>query len=59
MAIKKIKCPLLESKIEDEICFDIHMYVEGMAPDWSVPQKVLEKPEYKKICLECPNHRED
>ena len=32
MASKKIKCPLLGTEIEDGICFDIHMNVEGLAP---------------------------
>ena len=38
---------------------DIHMNVEGLAPEWTIPEKVLETPDYKKICLQCPNHRDD
>lgn len=59
MEPKKIKCPLMETEIEDGICFDIHMNVEGLAPDWTIPNKVLKKKDYKTICLKCPNHRED
>jgi hypothetical protein len=59
MASKKIKCPLLGTEIEDGICFDIHMNVEGLAPDWTIPEAVRKVTGYKKICLKCPNHRED
>ena len=30
MALKKIECPLMEKEIDDGICFDIHMNVEGL-----------------------------
>lgn len=59
MASKKIKCPLLGNEIEDGICFDIHMNVEGLAPDWTIPEAVRKVTGYKEICLKCPNHRED
>ena len=59
MASKKIKCPLLGAEIEDGICFDIHMNVEGLAPDWTIPEAVRKVTGYKEICLKCPNHRED
>jgi hypothetical protein len=45
--------------IEDGICFDIHMNVEGLAPDWTIPEAVRKVTGYKEICLKCPNHRED
>lgn len=57
--MSKIKCPLMQEEIEDDVCFDIHMKVEGLAPDWTVPKKVLSTPDYQKICTSCPNHRED
>lgn len=50
MASKKINCPLVESEIDDEICFDIHMNVEGLAPDWTIPDKVIKKTDYKNVC---------
>lgn len=59
MASKKINCPLMETEIDDGICFDIHMNVEGLAPDCTIPDKVLKKHDYKQICLNCSNHRED
>lgn len=58
MEVKKIECPLMGTKIDDEICFDIHMNVEGLAPDDTIPEKVLHIKDYKKICLKCPEHRE-
>jgi hypothetical protein len=59
MAIKKLSCPLMDTEIDEGICYDIHMNVEGLAPEWTIPEKVLETPDYKKICLQCPNHRDD
>ena len=56
---KVVMCPLMESEIDDGICFDIHMNVEGLAPDWTIPDEVLKIADYKQICLKCPNHRED
>lgn len=56
---KIVMCPLMESEIDDGICFDIHMNVEGLAPDWTIPDEVLKIADYKQICLKCPNHRED
>lgn len=55
----KLFCPVMEEMIEDGICFDIHMVVEGLAPNDTVSMKVIENPKYKEICLSCPNHRED
>lgn len=54
----KVMCPIMQKEIEDVVCFDIHMRVEGLAPDWTVPEEVLLTPDYKKICLSCTNHRE-
>ena len=50
---------MVESEIDDEICFDIHMNVEGLAPDWTIPDKVIKKMYYKNVCLNCPIHRDD
>lgn len=59
MAEEKIECPLLGEEIDDGVCYDIHMNVEGLAPDWTIPEKVLMTPNYKGICMTCPNHRND
>ena len=59
MASNKIQCPIMEMEIDDGICFDIHMKVEGLAPDWTIPEAVRKVTGYKEICLKCPNHRED
>ena len=45
MAIKKLSCPLMDTEIDEGICYDIHMNVEGLAPEWTIPEKVLETPD--------------
>ena len=57
--MKKIKCPLMDSEIEDVVCFDISMVAEGMAPEYTAPREATRNSDYKSICLKCPNHRED
>lgn len=57
--MKKVNCPLMEEKIEDVICFDIHMVVDGGAPEFTAPRKAIQVPKYREICLKCPHHRED
>ena len=49
----------MDAEIDEGICYDIHMNVEGLAPEWTIPEKVLETPDYKKTWLQCPNHRDD
>lgn len=57
--MNKVNCPLMGEDIDDAVCFDIHMVVEGAAPSWTAPEKATQIPEYQDICLKCPNHRED
>lgn len=57
--MKKVKCPLMKENIDDVICFDIHMVVEGSAPEYTAPEKAVHTPGYKEICLNCPNHKDD
>lgn len=57
--MKKVDCPLMGEEIDDAICFDIHMVVEGSAPAYTAPEKAIQIPGYKDICLKCPNHRDD
>lgn len=59
MARRIIKCPLMDMEIDEGICYDIHMNVEGLAPEWTIPKKVLKISDYKKLCLQCLNHRDD
>ena len=54
-----VECPLMGGKIDDGICFDIHMVVEGAAPERTAPEKAVRIKGYKNICLTCPNHRDD
>lgn len=57
--MKKVECPLMEEAIDDVICFDIHMVAEEMAPEYTAPEKAVQIPGYRDICLKCPNHRDD
>lgn len=57
--MRKVDCPLMEGAIDDTICFDIHMVVEGVAPEYTAPEKVTRTPGYQDICLKCQNHRDD
>lgn len=55
----KVKCPLMGADIDDVICFDIHMVVDGGAPEFTAPAKAVQTPGFREICLRCPNHRDD
>lgn len=54
----KIKCPLLGREIEEEICFDITMVAERMAPEYTAPMEATIIENYRNKCLECENHRD-
>nr|DAV10406.1 MAG TPA: hypothetical protein [Caudoviricetes sp.] len=41
MQERTVICPILKKQIDNAICYDIHMNVEGLAPDWTVPKEVL------------------
>lgn len=56
---KMIDCPLMGKSIEEVECFDIHMVVEGGAPEFTAPEKAVQTPGFREICLNCPNHRFD
>lgn len=58
MRERTVMCPILKKQIDDTVCYDIHMNVEGLLPDWGVPKEVVCVPEYKRICMECKNHKE-
>lgn len=55
----KVNCPLMGEGIDDTVCFDIHMVVEGCAPEFTAPQKAVQMPDFREICMKCPNHRDD
>ena len=57
--MEMIDCPLMGEKIDDRICFDIHMVVEGAAPEWTAPERAIHIKGYKNLCRQCPNHRDD
>lgn len=52
-------CPLYNKDIDDDICFDISLVAERFSPEVEVPEEVRKIPNYKEICLNCPNHRDD
>ena len=58
MQEQRVMCPILKKQINDTVCYDVHMNVEGLAPDWTIPEEILQVPEYQKICMKCKNHRE-
>ena len=53
-----ILCPIINEYIEDEDCFDVHMVIEG-APERTALAEIINTPNYKNICLNCKNHRDD
>lgn len=55
----KIQCLLMGEFIEEGTCFDIHMVIEEGAPKWTAPEKAVNNPNLKEICLKCPSHRND
>lgn len=57
--MEMVYCPLMGEEIDDGVCFDIHTVVEGVAPEWTAPEKATQVNGYKRICLQCPNHRDD
>ena len=34
MRERTVMCPILKKQIDDTVCYDIHMNVEGLLPDW-------------------------
>lgn len=54
-----IECPLMGGIITSEVCFDIHMVVDCDAPDITAPQEIFEVQDFRTVCTQCPNHRND
>lgn len=54
-----VQCLLLRREIDRDTCFDIHMLLLDGAPAWTVPQEVLDTPDYAAVCRGCPYHREE
>ncbi len=49
-------CPLLKKKIDDGICFDVQMCVEGLWAKSDNPYGVRDIVDFENICLNCENH---
>lgn len=56
---KRMLCPLTNTEIDSGICFDIHMVVEGCAPDYTAPHEAVSIENFKDICNSCKYHRDD
>ena len=54
-----VMCPLMEMEISEVECFDIHMVVDGWAPEYTAPEKATSTKEYREACKGCPFHRND
>ena len=54
-----VTCPLMDMEISAGECFDMHMVVDGWAPEYTAPEKARKKEGYKDICKKCPFHRDD
>lgn len=52
------KCPLI-GYIEEEICFDINMVADEMAPERTISKEVIKIKNYKEICKNCKYHDND
>lgn len=52
------QCPLI-GKIKEEICFDINMVADDLAPEGTIPKEILKIENYKKVCQECKFHNKD
>ena len=58
MASKRLNVRYWGLKLKDGICFDIHMNVEGLAPDWTIPEAVRKVTGYKENLFKMSsNHR--
>lgn len=51
-------CPLI-GNIKEEVCFDINMVVDGLAPTGTINEKVLKIENYKEICQKCKYHNNE
>jgi len=55
-----VHCPLMDDvEIDMDICFDIHMVVEGNTPERFAPSEIYRKEDYREICRKCVYHRDD
>ena len=54
----KFQCPLTGKEITDVECFDISMVVEGLAPEFTIEDRI--KPtdidKCREDCMACKNH---
>ncbi|MFU0823837.1 hypothetical protein [Clostridium sp.] len=54
-----IECPLKKKQVEEYECYELSMASEGLAPKTYLSKDEKEIGKLKKICLDCPNHRND
>ncbi|WP_317856291.1 hypothetical protein [Chakrabartyella piscis] len=54
-----IKCPLVQNqKIKEIECLENIDIADGMIKETSLPDR-FKVEDWREICLNCPNHRED
>lgn len=52
-------CPLLNDKIDEYQCFEVHCVVNREVKPVIGPPKAYEKENFREVCLNCPKHRFD
>jgi len=55
----RILCPILDQIIGQDDCMEISFVAEGMFKESTVSPRVRNVQNFKKICLNCQNHRFD
>ncbi len=53
-------CPLMDGElITMNQCWEVCMVTDGAISPTILPKKILDKKDYVKTCLNCPNHDTD
>ena len=56
MQSEKMYCPIIDKKIDDEICIDVAHVAEDFHPERFAPQEFRTVQNYKEICQKCKNN---
>lgn len=52
----KVYCPLYKKEIDCEVCFDIAMVADKLAPKRTISNEIKNIDNYKEICNKCKYH---
>lgn len=52
----RVYCPICKKEICSEICFDISMTADGLAPERTISNEIKSVDNYKNICKKCKYH---